>query len=74
MTTTYCGVKVSPDAEVIDVEGEPIAGLYAIGEVVGGFHGAAYMTGTSLGKGAVFGLHVALQAAERAAARAEEAA
>ncbi|MGM7678778.1 FAD-dependent oxidoreductase [Microbacterium sp. A94] len=65
MTTTYCGVKVTPDAEVVDVEGEVIPGLYAIGEVVGGFHGAAYMTGTSLGKGAIFGLHVACQAAER---------
>lgn len=65
MTTTYCGVKVTPDAEVVDVEGGIIPGLYAIGEVVGGFHGAAYMTGTSLGKGAIFGLHVARQAAAR---------
>lgn len=65
MTTTYCGVKVTPDAEVVDVEGSVISGLYAIGEVVGGFHGAAYMTGTSLGKGAVFGLHLARRAAER---------
>lgn len=68
MTTTYCGVKVTPDAEVVDVEGGVISGLYAIGEVVGGFHGAAYMTGTSLGKGAIFGLHVARQAAARAGA------
>lgn len=70
MTTTYCGVRVSPDAEVVDVEGAAIPGLYAIGEVVGGFHGAAYMTGTSLGKGAIFGLHVARQAAARAGAHA----
>lgn len=68
MTTTYCGVKVNPDAEVIDVEGAVIPGLYAVGEVVGGFHGAAYMTGTSLGKGAIFGLHVARRAAARAGA------
>jgi len=66
MTTTYCGVRVTPDAEVVDVDGAVIPGLYAVGEVVGGFHGAAYMTGTSLGKGAVFGLHVAAQAADRA--------
>ena len=39
-----------------------IDGLYAIGEVTGGFHGAAYMTGTSLGKGAVFGRIVAQHA------------
>ncbi|MFB7554562.1 FAD-dependent oxidoreductase [Streptomyces brevispora] len=55
MTTTYCGVTVTPDAQVTTVDGEPIGGLYAVGEVVGGFHGATYITGTSLGKGAVFG-------------------
>jgi fumarate reductase flavoprotein subunit len=63
MTTTYCGVTISPAAEVIDVDGDAIPGLYAIGELTGGFHGAAYMTGTSLGKGAVFGRIAALQAA-----------
>lgn len=66
MTTTYAGVKVRPEAEVVDVEGVVIPGLFAIGEIVGGFHGAAYMTGTSLGKGVVFGLVVAEKAAERA--------
>ncbi|MEV7646864.1 flavocytochrome c [Arthrobacter sp. NPDC089319] len=55
MTTTYCGVTITPDAQVLDVDGEAIEGLYAIGEVTGGFHGAAYMTGSSLGKGVVFG-------------------
>ncbi|NDZ80871.1 FAD-dependent oxidoreductase [Streptomyces sp. SID10853] len=55
MTTTYCGVTVTPDARVTTVDGEPIDGLYAVGEVVGGFHGATYITGTSLGKGVVFG-------------------
>lgn len=59
MTTTYCGVTITPRGEVLDVDGEVIEGLYAIGEVTGGFHGAAYMTGTSLGKGAVFGRIVA---------------
>ncbi|MEO2132308.1 MAG: FAD-dependent oxidoreductase [Microbacterium sp.] len=55
LTTTYCGVTITPDGEVVDVDGDVIEGLYAAGEVTGGFHGAAYMTGTSLGKGAVFG-------------------
>ncbi|MBN9177497.1 MAG: FAD-dependent oxidoreductase [Microbacterium sp.] len=72
MTTTYCGVKVNTDAQVIDVEGAVIDGLYAVGEVAGGFHGAAYMTGTSLGKGAIFGLHVAREAAARAEAQRDE--
>lgn len=68
MTTTYCGVTITPNAEVIDVDGDAIEGLYAIGEVTGGFHGSAYMTGTSLGKGAVFGRIVAHNAAESLAA------
>jgi len=55
MTSTYCGITITPQAEVKRVDGTVISGLYAVGEVTGGFHGAAYMTGTSLGKGAVFG-------------------
>lgn len=59
MTTTYGGVSFNPQGQVIDVSGDVIEGLYAVGEVTGGFHGAAYMTGTSLGKGAVFGRIIA---------------
>lgn len=62
MTTTYCGLTINTDAQVVDIDGDVIDGLYAIGEVTGGFHGAAYMTGTSLGKGAVFGRVVAQHA------------
>ena len=40
---------------VLNVYGETIAGLFAAGEVVGGFHGEAYMTGSSLVKALVFG-------------------
>ncbi|MFB7225775.1 flavocytochrome c [Streptomyces sp. NPDC056227] len=67
MTTTYCGVTISPNGEVVDVDSDVIDGLYGIGEVTGGFHGAAYITGTSLGKGAVFGRIVAQHAAAKAA-------
>jgi fumarate reductase flavoprotein subunit len=52
---TYCGVRIDAGMRVIDVFGEPIAGLYAAGEMVGGFHGGAYMTGSALGKAVVFG-------------------
>jgi fumarate reductase flavoprotein subunit len=55
LTATYCGVKVDANLHVVDVFEEPIEGLYAAGEVVGGFHGAGYLTGTGLGKAAVFG-------------------
>ncbi|MBB2504403.1 FAD-dependent oxidoreductase [Amycolatopsis echigonensis] len=70
MTTTYCGVTIDPHGRVLDVDGAVIPGLSAIGEVTGGFHGAAYMTGTSLGKGAVFGRIVAARLAAEAAAAA----
>ncbi len=52
---TYCGLRVDAQMQVIDVFDEPIAGLYAAGEVMGGFHGGAYMTGSALGKAVVFG-------------------
>jgi len=52
---TYCGLRVDASMQVIDVFGAPIAGLYAAGEVTGGFHGGAYMTGSALGKAAIFG-------------------
>jgi flavocytochrome c len=55
LTTTYCGVRVDERLRVIDVFGEPIEGLYAAGEIVGGFHGATYLSGTGLGKAGVFG-------------------
>ena len=52
---TYCGLTVNTDLRVLDVFGEPIERLYAAGEVIGGFHGAGYMTGTSIGKAGIFG-------------------
>ncbi len=52
---TYAGLTVDVRARVLDVFGDPIPDLYAAGEVMGGFHGAAYMTGSSLGKATVFG-------------------
>lgn len=52
---TYCGLTVDTDMQVLDVFEEPIEGVYAAGEVIGGFHGAGYMTGTSIGKSGIFG-------------------
>ncbi len=59
MTSTYGGLKVLPDTSVVRMDGTPIEGLYAAGEVVGGFHGASYMTGTALTKALVFGFEAA---------------
>ena len=52
---TYCGLTVDAQTRVLNVFGEPIAGLYAAGELMGGFHGVSYLTGSSLGKCVIFG-------------------
>lgn len=52
---TYCGLTVDPRLRVLDWWGAPIPRLYAAGELIGGLHGAGYMTGTSIGKAGIFG-------------------
>lgn len=59
MTSTYGGLSVAADTSVKRIDGSRIEGLYAAGEVVGGFHGASYMTGTALTKALVFGFEAA---------------
>ena len=36
ITFTFGGLKINTEAQVIDSDGEPIPGLYAAGELVGG--------------------------------------
>jgi tricarballylate dehydrogenase len=55
ITFTFGGVKVTTDAQVVDSDGEPIPGLYAAGEMVGGLFYFNYPGGTGLMSGAVFG-------------------
>ena len=55
INSTYAGIRVSPDMSVLNIWGEQINGLFAAGEVTGGFHGEAYMTGSSLLKSLVCG-------------------
>ena len=52
---TYGGVHADRSLRVVKSDGSLLAGCYAAGEIVGGFHGAGYMTGSSLGKAVVFG-------------------
>lgn len=59
---TFGGVKVSPDAEVIDTDGKCIPGLYAAGETMGLYH-QTYTGSTSVLRGLVFGRRAALHAA-----------
>lgn len=67
LITTYCGVTINADAQVTTAGQVPIEGLYAAGEILGGFHGKSYMTGTSLGKAALFGRRAGINAAHATA-------
>lgn len=51
---TFGGLKVNTRAEVVNVQGDPIPGLYAAGETMGLYYGT-YTGATSVMKGAVFG-------------------
>lgn len=64
LLSTYCGLRVDTSMRVQDVRGKSIPHLHAAGEVVGGFHGAGYMSGSSLGKAVIFG-RIAGQSAAR---------
>jgi len=55
VTFTYGGVKADGDARVLDAAGEPIPGLFAAGEMIGGLFYHNYPGGAGLTSGAVFG-------------------
>ena len=55
ITFTFGGLRIDTDGRVLDTELEPIPGLYAAGELVGGLFFHNYPGGTGLLAGAVFG-------------------
>ena len=56
ITFTFGGVRIDPESgQVVDVIQQPIPGLYAAGEMVGGLFYFNYPSGTGLVSGAVFG-------------------
>jgi tricarballylate dehydrogenase len=55
ITFTFGGLRITRRAEVVDTDGQPIPGLYACGELVGGLFYFNYPGGTGLTSGAVFG-------------------
>jgi fumarate reductase flavoprotein subunit len=65
VSSTYAGLTVDAGMRVLDVFGRPIDRLFGAGELVGGFHGKTYLSGSSLGKAAISG-RVAGAAAARA--------
>jgi tricarballylate dehydrogenase len=66
ITFTFGGIKIDTGARVIDTDGEPIPGLYAAGEMVGGVFYFNYPGGTGLTNGAVFGRIAGASAGTRA--------
>ena len=55
ITFTFGGVRINTDGQVLDTDDQPIPGLYAAGELVGGIFYFNYPGGTGLTNGAVFG-------------------
>jgi tricarballylate dehydrogenase len=55
ITFSFGGLKINTDAQVINSDAEPIPGLYAAGELVGGIFWFNYPGGSGLTNGAVFG-------------------
>ncbi|MBI4506333.1 MAG: FAD-dependent tricarballylate dehydrogenase TcuA [Chloroflexi bacterium] len=62
ITFTFGGVKIDRFAQVLDTEDQPIPGLYATGEIAGGFFYFNYPGGAGLTRGAVFGRIAGLHA------------
>jgi tricarballylate dehydrogenase len=55
ITFTFGGLRINDDAGVINTDGEPISGLFAAGELIGGLFYFNYPGGTGLMSGSVFG-------------------
>ena len=55
ITFTFGGLRINTDGEVLNTDYQPIRGLYAAGELVGGLFYFNYPGGSGLTSGAVFG-------------------
>ena len=66
ITFSFGGLRINPSAQVINTDGEPIPGLYAAGELVGGIFWFNYPGGSGLTNGAVFGKIAGASAASEA--------
>ena len=66
ITFTFGGLRINTDAQVISTDGEPIAGLFAAGELTGGIFYFNYPGGSGLTNGSVFGRIAGANAAKAA--------
>jgi flavocytochrome c len=62
---TMGGLRIDTQGAVIDLEGQPIQGLYAAGEITGGIHGASRLGSCSITECLVFGRITGRQAASQ---------
>ena len=69
ITFTYGGVRVDPQCRVASEDGSLIPGLWAIGEMVGGFFYHNYPSGSGLTRGSVTGRRAGISAARYAKGR-----
>ncbi len=68
ITFTYGGLRIDRHAQVIDNVGQPMEGLFATGEIAGGFFFHNYAAGSGLMRGATFGRIAGRGAAQTATA------
>jgi flavocytochrome c len=66
VTQTFGGLKITPSCQVLETDGTPIRGLYAAGEVAGGFFSIDYVGGGSLIRCVVTGRVAGKNAAKEA--------
>ena len=59
------GLRIDTSAQVIDIWGRPIPGLYAAGEVAGGVHGSNRLGGNAIPDCIVFGRIAGINAARK---------
>ena len=67
ITFTFGGLRISRSTAVLDTAEQPIPGLFAAGELVGGLFYGNYLGGAGLMSGSVFGRQAGSSAAEFAA-------
>ena len=65
LTFTFGGLRITTDGAVLNLDMQPIPGLYAAGELVGGLFYFNYPGGSGLTSGAVFGRIAGTSAARR---------
>ncbi|MDO5532992.1 FAD-binding protein, partial [Sutterella sp.] len=66
MTATFGGPKINAKGQVLNAEQQPIPGLYAAGNAIGGLFYYNYIVGSQLTAAVIFGRHAAQDMAARA--------